>query len=149
MVAGNKASVGRPAGSSAIERFRRAITDEDKQEIINTLVKSAKGSEIPSSSVKAAEVLLARLVPAARPQSERVVVPGMRDAATLADKVAAVLTAIADGEISADAGRSVLSALADAARILQVSDLEERMRKLEGKRGRTIDAKPEPSGELV
>jgi hypothetical protein len=144
---------GRKPGTSSLDKFRKAISDEDYETIVGTLVRAAKGDKaLDAAQVKSAEILLNRLCAPARAAGERVVVPGMRDAETLAEKCDAVLKAIADGEISADAGRSVLSALSDAVRILQVSELEARLRKLEGKRGRTIDGEAKrvkDAGELV
>lgn len=142
LVQGHKS--GRPPGQTETERVR-ALIKPHREGIINALLAAVKEKR----DVRAAELLLDRLVPKPRPVAERVHVPGMREASTLAGKVTAVLAAIAAGEVSADSGRAVLAALADAARIVTATELEDRIARLEGKeRAKEITVTPvEPTEE--
>lgn len=130
---------GRPAGTSAIERFRRLV-EPHWPAILTALITAAK-----SGDTKAAELIAQRMVPPARPQAERVVVPGLAEAPDPEAKAAAVTAAVARGEVSAEAGRALLGMLGEAVRIVEATDLERRIRALEGRQPRVID----PPEDLV
>jgi hypothetical protein len=131
---------GRPAGRTELERIR-ALVQPHRDEVVATLVAAAKAGD-----VKAAELLLERLAAKPRPQAERVMVPGLREQTTLKGKADAVIAAVAQGEISAEAGSSILRMITDYARAITVDDHEARLQHLE--RGERV-INPDPAGELV
>jgi hypothetical protein len=121
----------------------RALVEPERDAIVANLIALAKGTG--KDAVRAAEVLLDRLAARPKQQSEIVQVSGLKEAATLQGKMDAVVAAVANGEVSADAGRAVLQMLDAYARAKRTDELEARIRALEEGRGRTID----PAGGLV
>ena len=128
-------SPGRPRGPSASEQVRDLI-EPHKAEIIAKAVQLAKMGD--PTSIK---LCLERLAPVPRPEDEKVVVPGLKDALTLKDKATAILAAVADGQISAAAGDKLLNMLNTYAKAVVIDEHERRLRALEGK--------PEPEGSTA
>ncbi|MGH8673112.1 MAG: hypothetical protein ACREVG_02250 [Burkholderiales bacterium] len=119
-------SAGSPKGGSLSEKFRATITPEDQAAIIEAVVKAAKDGDM-----RAAETVLERVFPKPRPLAEVVRIPRMREAKTLVEKAAAVLDAVADGEITPEAGQAVLNTLARTAEVLETNELAQRLADLE------------------
>ena len=120
-------SPGRPRGPSASEQVRELI-EPHKAEIIAKAVQLAKMGD--PTSIK---VCLERLAPVPRPEDEKVVVPGLKDALTLKDKATAILAAVADGQISATAGDKLLRMLDTYGKAVVLDEHERRLRAIEGK----------------
>lgn len=120
-------SPGRPRGPSASEQVRDLI-EPHKAEIIAKAVQLAKMGD--PTSIK---VCLERLAPIPRPEDEKVVVPGLKDALTLKDKATAILAAVADGQISATAGDKLLRMLDTYGKAVVLDEHERRLRAIEGK----------------
>lgn len=120
-------SPGRPRGKSPSEQVRDLI-EPHKEAIIAKAVQLATMGD--PTSIK---VCLERLAPAPRPEAEKVVVPGLKEAKTLQDKATAILAAVADGQISAEAGDKLLRMLDTYAKAVVVDEHERRLRALEGK----------------
>jgi hypothetical protein len=94
-------------------------------------------------SNRALELALTRLAPVPRQDSERVIIPGFKDALTLQAKAEAVIDAIATGEVSAEAGTKLLQVLDTYGRAIITTDLEKRLAALEeGRAPLTIDVQP-------
>jgi hypothetical protein len=93
-------------------------------------------------SNRALELALTRLAPIPRQESERVIIPGFRDAKTLQEKAESVIDAIATGDVTAEAGERLLRVLDTYGRAIITTDLEKRLAALEdGRRAPvTIDA---------
>ena len=119
---GNKRGRGRPRGSYG--EFRTALI-ENADELVQRIIREALKGD--SAMLK---VCIERLIPRLRPQAApiRVDAPNS-DIAGIGEAV--VQSAIA-GQISPDAARDVLSALADVARLKEFTELEERLKILEG-----------------
>jgi hypothetical protein len=134
VVAGSGAALGatsaRRLGTSEIARLRRHI-EPHREDILNALIATAKGSD--SAAVRAASELLDRLAAKPKAQAELVIVAGMKEAPTLQGKMDAVIAAVADGQVSADAGRAVLQMLHAYGRAKSIDDLEARIKALEGR----------------
>lgn len=79
----------------------------------------------------ATKALLERYAPLARADDERVKVPGFANAPSLEAKSAAVMHAIANGEISAAAGQRLLQALETHVRVVTANEVEQRLAALE------------------
>lgn len=120
-------SPGRPRGPSASEQVRDLI-EPHKAAIIAKAVQLAKMGD--PTSIK---VCLERLAPVPRPEDEKVVVPGLKDAPTLKDKATAILAAVADGQISATAGDKLLRMLDTYGKAVVLDEHERRLRAIEGK----------------
>lgn len=71
-----------------------------------------------------------RVMPKLKPQGE-IVALAMPDDATAADMARAVMQATAAGKISTDAARELLAAVADVVKIIEATELEERIKRLE------------------
>ncbi|MDZ7594408.1 MAG: hypothetical protein U0932_07130 [Thiobacillus sp.] len=120
-------SPGRPRGPSASEQVR-ALIEPHKAAIIAKAVELAKLGD--AASIK---LCLERLAPTPRPEDEKVVVPGLKDALTLKDKATAILAAVADGQISATAGSHLLRMLDTYGKAVVLDEHERRLRAIEGK----------------
>lgn len=120
-------SPGRPRGLSAAEQVR-AIIEPHKDEIIAKAVELAKLGDPVSM-----RLCLERLAPVPRPEDEKVVVPGLKGANTLQAKAAAILVAVADGQISATAGDKLLRMLDTYGRAVVLDEHERRLSAIEGK----------------
>lgn len=114
-------------GPSPAEQVR-ALIEPHKAEIIAKAVELAKLGD--AASIK---LCLERLAPAPRPEDEKVVVPGLKDATTLKDKATAILAAVADGVVSAAAGEKLLRMIDTYGRAIVVDEHERRLRVIEGR----------------
>jgi hypothetical protein len=77
----------------------------------------------------ALRICIDRLIPPAKPKDDPVTLPGM--SGSLADNTRVVVAALADGELSPDEAATVLQALASQVRIIEASEIEERITALE------------------
>jgi hypothetical protein len=102
-------------------------------------------------SLQATLDTLARLAEAGDPRSlalilqytagakaEHVVMPELRDAKTPEARAEVVLCAIADGRVSIQAGKELLDAIRSTAGLRDMSELMDRLDRLEGKRPRHL-----------
>jgi hypothetical protein len=119
-------SPGRPRGPSAAEEIR-ALIEPHKAEIIAKAVELAKMGDPVSL-----RLCLDRLAPTPRQEAEKVVVPGLKEAATLQEKATAILAAVADGEISAEAGDRLLRMLDTYGKAVVLDEHERRLQAIEG-----------------
>jgi hypothetical protein len=127
---------------SAISQIRKLIEPE-RDAIVQRLIETAKGGT--KEAVRAAEILLDRLAAKPRPTAELVRIEGLAQATTLQAKADAVVLAVARGEVSADAGRAVLQMLDTYSRAIKADELEARLRALEGRPGRVVEAAASPA----
>ncbi|MEJ2031664.1 MAG: hypothetical protein P8Y63_01180 [Deltaproteobacteria bacterium] len=105
------------------------VLQDNVQAIVKVMVEKALDGD-----TAAAGLCLARVVPTLKAQSERVQFEFDANA-PLAEQVAAVLQAIANGEVSTDVGKQIIEAIGGLAAIKQIDELEIRLTALEG-RGR-------------
>lgn len=118
---------GRAKGSGATGKLRAAIAD-DLPAIIAALTERARAGD-PA----AAKLLLDRVLPALKAEAAPVAVPGMAHG-SLTERAEAALRAVADGEVAPDTGASLVGAVAAVARVVEVTDLQARIEKLEAGR---------------
>lgn len=83
--------------------------------------------------LQACNIVLSRIAPAIKPQSERVAFE-FDPTASLPVQIEAVLGAIAAGAVAPDVGREIITALGTLAEARAVSDLEARIITLEAKK---------------
>jgi hypothetical protein len=113
---------GRPKGIQTQIKLRQAIAAEVPA-ILDALVNAAKGGD-----TTAARLLLDRTLPALRPTDAPVSLPL---GANLADTGGSILQAVASGRLTPAEGSTLLGGLAQLGRVIETSDLEQRIRALE------------------
>jgi hypothetical protein len=95
-------------------------------EIITKVIESAR-----TGDMTAAKLVLERIAPVSRPTAPPVMISGLEKAEGLAGKSQAVVIAVARGECPADIGATLIQALAACGRIIEITELEARIRALE------------------
>lgn len=114
---------------SAAEQIRQMLLP-DQPELVAKVVELAKLGE-----PVALRMCLERLAPTPRPEAEKVVVPGLKEAPTLQARATAILAAVADGQISAEAGDKLLRMLDSYGRAVVLDEHEQRLRLIEQGQG--------------
>ena len=120
---------GRPAGTGEVAKLRAAIAAS-----VPAILQSLTDAAI-AGDVQAAKVLLERVLPALKPaeQAQAVNIPE----GTLTDKGRAVLDAVAAGELAPGQGAALLAAIGTLARVAEIDELTERIKRLEQQHGNT------------
>lgn len=119
---------GRPKGTRNAATALRAKLLKETPAIIRKLVALASKGD-----VAAAKLILDRALPPLRPVAATVNIPGA-EGASLSQQASAVLEAITSGKLEPDIGASILSALANVSRTLEVSEISRRLDALEADR---------------
>jgi hypothetical protein len=109
----------------------RATLANDVPDILAGLVAAAKAGD-----VQAARLILERVLPPVKP-IEQAVELRLPDGGTLTAKAAAVLSAVAGGELAPGQGAQLLAAIGSLARVLEVDELTARIEKLEASHAKT------------
>jgi hypothetical protein len=122
-------SLGRKHGSSELDKLR-ALIQPHREDIVAALAEAAKKGD-----ARSAELLLERLSAKPRPQPARVAIPGLREAEGLHAKMLVIIDAAGDGLIAPEEARAWLGTLADASRIIESTETEQRLRELEKRLG--------------
>lgn len=133
---------GRPVGTSQIARIK-ALIEPRREAVIANLLKIAEGDG--KDAVRAGDVVLSFLAGRPKPQSELINIPAMAEATTYEDKTRAVLDALATGQVSAEAARAVIQTIDAAVRIRGFPELDARLKVLEGRAPRVIEAASSPA----
>jgi len=113
---------GRPKDKTPATLFRKSIIG-DMPEIINTLVKLAKGGD-----VAAAKVLLDRVCPTLKPQALPISLPVN---GSLAEQGGEIIRATMSGQIAPDIGSQLITALANQGKLVELQELTERLQSIE------------------
>ena len=116
-------SAGRPPGQTPGAMLRKAILD-DMPDIIATLVEQAKAGDTAAS-----KILIDKVIPTVKSQALPVTV---QSGDTLAKTGSNVIASTMNGDVSPDVSALLLSALSNQARIVEITDLENRISALEG-----------------
>ena len=116
---------GRKPGSGAVGKLRAAITS-DMPEIVARLTEQAKGGD-----TAAARLLLERVVAPLRPTEDAVSLT-LPDGPA-AEQGAAIIRAIAAGDLAPGQGATLLQAVANLARVVDIAELQKRIEALESK----------------
>jgi hypothetical protein len=128
-VAGHKVlSPGAPKGVSKSELIR-GLLEPNREKACARLVELANAGD-PA----AMKLYFQYLAPPAKPESEMVKVPGLKNAVTMADKAFAVLGAVAEGQISAEAGNNLLRMLNTYMGAISMTEMQQRLAALEASR---------------
>ena len=129
-------NAGRPKGKTQADLIRVKLEPE-RERLVERLMVLAF-NEDGNVSAKAVESALSWLVSIFRVTSEFVNVPGYAEQTTLQGRAEAIISAIATGEVSAQAGQLLMQILDAYSRVITASDLEKRMAALEAGAGRVI-----------
>jgi len=121
---GNKASPGRTPGRGRVAELRDKLA-QDVEAVIGIVRDQALAGD-----PQAIRILLDRVLPSLRP----VELPTPLDLpdGTLAHQAQAVVQAVADGNIAPSQAAQIINALGGVAKILETTDLLDRIIKLEG-----------------
>lgn len=117
---------GRPAGRTPMAQLQKRLQEEGPA-VLDAMLEKAKEGD-PG----AAALILSRILPTLRAQSEKVQFT-LDPTAPLTSQVEAVLAAIAGGKIAPDVGRQIIEAIGTLGNLRAVEDLESRLVILEAK----------------
>lgn len=126
---GGPGGPGRPKGRAQSELVR-ALIEPHREALIERALALTQHAD-PFVAANALRICLERLAPIPKQESERVEVPGLKDAKTFTDKCEAVVAAVATGDISAEAADRLLRMIGSYARAVAVDDFDRRLRALE------------------
>lgn len=118
---------GRPEGSGAVQRIRKLL-EPHREELVRKVVEMAKAGDM-----KAMRIVMDRLAPPPRPESDPVQIPELANAETLTEGAKAVVAAIGAGQVTPTAGLELLTAIGALAKVIETDEIERRLRELEGK----------------
>jgi hypothetical protein len=137
---------GRPRGLTQAEKVR-VLLEPYRDELIGELMKNVRDPDRHVSN-GALKMVFDYLAPKAKPESERVVIEGLAEAATLADKARVIAAAVGSGAISFEAGERVARMLDIVQRSHVIDELRNEVDKLKAAaNGRTLV--PNEHGDLV
>lgn len=123
----NKA--GRPKGSpnkrTLVRQALEQTYPEGEQGFWLSVANMAAGGDL-----QAMAMLADRLYPKMKPQGETITLSRPLDG-SLADNARTILELVAGGEIAPDTAKELLSALADIGKIIEVTELQKRLERLE------------------
>jgi len=123
----NKA--GRPKGSpnkrTLVRQALEQTYPEGEQGFWLSVANMAAGGDL-----QAMAMLADRLYPKMKPQGETITLSRPLDG-SLADNARTILELVAGGEIAPDTAKELLNALADVGKIIEVSELQKRLERLE------------------
>lgn len=120
----NRWKPGQPTQADLI----KARIEPHREKILAKAIELAEAGDPKSMAL-----VLQYLAPPARPEGERFVIPKLAAASTLQERAGAVIEAVADGTISAEAGAIALGLLDKYAKLVTVDDHERRLAALEGR----------------
>ncbi len=116
---------GRPKGSGLSAQLRAAI-EQDAPSIIKAMIEQAKAGDM-----QAAKALLDRVLPALKPESQTIDLPELVAADTMAGKAQAAIDAAGAGTVSPSAAADMVAAIAGLARVVEVTELQQRLEAIE------------------
>lgn len=116
---------GRPKGSGISAQLRQAIEGE-AEAIIKAMIEQAKAGDM-----QAAKALLDRVLPALKPESQAIHLPELVAAGTMAEKARAAIDAAGAGAVSPSAASDLVAAIAGLARVVETTELQQRLDELE------------------
>ena len=126
-VAGGPGGPGRPRGSRhRAQAALDAIGEAGAAAVLQAVVAAAKGGDM-----RAASILLDRIWPARKGRAVEVALPPMESAADLVPALAAVVAAMARGELTPEEARAMCVVLEIQRRAIETAELEARVAALE------------------
>lgn len=117
---------GRKPGTGQVVKLRESIASHIP-EIIFQMVNKAKEGD-----VQAARLLLERVIPPLKSMDQCVSFP-LSEKDTLSDQGRIIIQSVANGALTPDQGQALLSGLGSQARLMEITELEQRITALESK----------------
>ena len=119
-----KGQTGNPGGRPGNLAKLRAKLTAGSDEIATVVLAAAKGGDM-----QACRLILERIVPALKPITEPV--PFDLDDTDLPSTARSIMRAIASGALPGDQGKVLLDAVLGMSRVIEVADLDQRLKALE------------------
>lgn len=117
---------GRPPGVTPMARMLKQMQEEGSEVVAAQIAKAKEGD------TGAAQLILSRILPALRAQSQSVQFT-FDPELPVAKQVEQVLAAVAAGEVPPDVGQQIISAIGTLANVRAAEELEQRVIQLEAK----------------
>ena len=125
---------GRKPGAGRVGKLREQLEPHANAVIEKTVAMALDGD------VSCLRMLLDRLLPAIRNRDEPVRVSGLKPGMGLSEQGAAVVKALAGGQLSPTEANAMMSALSTSAKLAEVEDLAQRVAELEKSLAQAIEA---------
>lgn len=122
-------SKGRPRTDASVGRA--ALRDKLLKRV-PAIIKKLEEQAL-AGDVQAAKTLLDRVLPAVKPESLSISLPGVAEAATATLQAQLIVKAVAAGAIPPDVGAQLLTGIGQAARVMEIDELARRIQELEGR----------------
>lgn len=115
---------GRTPGHGEVAKLRQSLSVHIP-EIIDQVVTAARGGDL-----QAARLILERVIPAVKPVDSPQAIE-LPTGGSLTEQGRAVITAVSEGHLSPANGAQLVTALGTLARVAEIDELSERIKKLE------------------
>ncbi len=115
---------GRTPGHGEVAKLRQSLSTHIP-EIIDQVVTAARGGDL-----QAARLILERVIPAVKPVDSLQAIE-LPTGGSLTEQGRAVITAVSEGQLSPANGAQLVTALGTLARVSEIDELSERIKKLE------------------
>ena len=120
---------GKPKGARSLStRFAEAILAKDAEAVVRKVIEKAKDGDMG-----AAKMVLDRIAPIRKGVPVQFDLPSVTDAKSLVDASRRLLGAVCAGRVSPDEATAVLGLLEACRKAIETEELEDRIRKLEGR----------------
>jgi len=122
---------GRPKGARhKATILAEKLLQDDAEDVVKAVVKAAKGGDMT-----AARLVLDRIAPARRDNHVSFELPQIETAADAVTASAALLQAVADGELTPSEASDISRLIDGFMKTVEVADIDERLKRLEGRAG--------------
>ena len=122
---------GRPKGARhKATILAERLMQDDAEDVVKAVVKAAKGGDMT-----AARLVLDRIAPARRDNHVSFELPQIETAADAVTASAALLQAVADGELTPSEASDISRLIDGFMKTVEVADIDERLKRLEGRAG--------------
>jgi hypothetical protein len=130
-----KGQSGNPAGKPKGARHKTTLLAEklmqaDAEAIVKAVLDSAKGGDMT-----AARIVLDRIAPARRDNPVAFELPKIESAADAVTAQTAILSAVANGEITPGEAAEVSKLIDGFVKAIELTEIDERLKRLEGRAG--------------
>lgn len=130
-----KGKSGNPAGKPKGARHKTTLLAEklmqdDAENIVNAVLKAAHNGDMT-----AARIVLDRIAPPRRDNPVRFTLPKIERASDAATASAAILDAVAEGELTPAEAGEIVKLIEGFVKTLELTEIDERLKRLEGKAG--------------
>ena len=138
----NMPGPGRPPRGDGESALIRQQLSPHREKLVNRCLELALAGD-----AKMMQIALQYLGPALKAASEPVYIPQLKTATTMEQRAMAVISALADGDVSAEAADKVLRVLKQYSDSVAIDELRARMDHIEGKPTKALPAPANPEPE--